>query len=137
MSKLYSLYKNLKEENKDIIYLFKSGIFYIALDDDAIFLSNKFNFKLTNLNDSIVKCGFPISSVEKYIKIFTYNNIDFKLIDSSSNTMYLPKDYKVDNDIQELLNLIISINPNNMSVSQVYDFINIIKEKSENIKSAF
>ena len=137
MSKLYSLYKNLKEENKDIIYLFKSGIFYIALDDDAIFLSNKFNFKLTNLNDSIVKCVFPISSVEKYIKIFTYNNIDFKLIDSSSNTMYLPKDYKVDNDIQELLNLIISINPNNMSVSQVYDFINIIKEKSENIKSAF
>ena len=137
MSKLYSLYKNLKEENKDIIYLFKSGIFYIALDDDAIFLSNKFNFKLTNLNDSIVKCGFPISSVEKYIKIFTYNNIDFKLIDSSSNTMYLPKDYKVDNDIQELLNLIILINPNDMSVSQVYDFINIIKEKSENIKNAF
>ena len=137
MSKLYSLYKNLKEEKKDTIYLFKGGIFYIALDDDAIFLSNKFNFKLTNLNDSIVKCGFPISSVEKYIKIFTYNNIDFKLIDSSSNTMYLPKDYKVDNDIQELLNLIILINPNDMSVSQVYDFINIIKEKSENIKNAF
>ena len=31
MSKLYPVYKNLKETNKDTIYLFKNGIFYIVL----------------------------------------------------------------------------------------------------------
>ena len=31
MSKLFLIYKKLKETNKDTIYLFKSGIFYIAL----------------------------------------------------------------------------------------------------------
>ena len=68
MSKLYLIYKKLKEINKTTIYLFKSGIFYIALSDDAIFLSSKFNLKLTNLNSTILKCWFPVSSIDKYIK---------------------------------------------------------------------
>ena len=42
MSKLYSIYKKLKESNKDTVYLFKSGIFYIAISDDANLLSSKF-----------------------------------------------------------------------------------------------
>ena len=69
MSRLYSIYESLKRKDNKTIYLFKSGVFYLALSDDAIYLSNKFNLKLTNLNDSIVKCGFPISSIDKYINV--------------------------------------------------------------------
>ena len=83
MSILYSLYERLKRKDNKTIYLFKSGIFYLALSDDALYLSNKFNFKLTNLNNSIVKCGFPTSSIDKYITKFTNNHINFKLIDST------------------------------------------------------
>ena len=54
MSKLYSVFKKLKESNKDTVYLFKSGFFYIAISDDDNLLSSKFNFKLTNLNNSFV-----------------------------------------------------------------------------------
>ena len=49
MSKLYEVYKKLKNDNPYTIYLFRSGIFYIALDADALLLSNKINLKLTNL----------------------------------------------------------------------------------------
>lgn len=59
MSKLYEKYKSLKSENNDKLYLFKSGIFYIFLDEDAKKMSNFLNLKLTNLNESICKCRFP------------------------------------------------------------------------------
>lgn len=133
MSKLYSLYENLKRKDNQTIYLFKSGIFYIALSDDAIYLSNKFGFKLTNLNNSIVKCGFPISSIEKYITIFTNNNINFKLIDSSTETVYSPKNYKINNIVQNLLDDILSIDTENLSVSEAYKFIEALKEKCKKI----
>lgn len=132
MSKLYSLYENLKKENNKTIYLFKSGIFYIALSDDAIYLSNKFNFKLTNLNNSIVKCGFPISSSEKYIKLFTYNNIDFKFVDSSTNTIYLPKDFQLDNNIKDIINDILTVDTNTLSIAEAYKFIDDLKNKLKN-----
>ena len=46
MSKLYEQYLKLKNENPKKLYLFKSGLFYIALEDDAVALSDK--FKLNN-----------------------------------------------------------------------------------------
>ena len=59
MSKLYNIYLEEKKKNRDILLLFKSGIFYIAIAEDAIKLSNLLHLKLTNLNDTIQKCGFP------------------------------------------------------------------------------
>ena len=35
MSTLYNRYLQLKQEKCDVYYLFKYGIFYIFLDDDA------------------------------------------------------------------------------------------------------
>ena len=35
-------YSNVQKQNPEIIYLFKSGIFFIALDNDAYSLSNIF-----------------------------------------------------------------------------------------------
>ena len=56
MSKLYNTYLALKKQDSQTIYLFKSGIFFIAIDDDARTLSNAFDFKLSNLNNDILKC---------------------------------------------------------------------------------
>lgn len=133
MSKLYSLYERLKRKDNKTIYLFKSGIFYLALSDDAIYLSNKFNFKLTNLNNSIVKCGFPISSIDKYIAKFTNNHINFKLVDSSINTIYSPKDYQLDCHVKKIIDSIISIDINALSVSEAYKFIEELKNESNKI----
>ena len=114
MSKLYLIYKKLKETNKDTIYLFKSGIFYIALSDDAIFLASKFNLKLTNLNSTILKCGFPVSSIDKYIRKFNLNNINFEIVDAEKNALYLPRDFTLNKKIENLLDLISSIDINSL-----------------------
>ena len=55
MSKLYVEYLKLKNKDINKVYLFKSGIFYIALEEDAKKLSELFDFKLTNLNESVIK----------------------------------------------------------------------------------
>lgn len=81
MSKLYNKYKILKKE-KNIIYLFKSGIFYLFLDEDATKMSKLLNLKCTRLNNDILKCGFPIDSLSKYINILKANKIEFKIIDN-------------------------------------------------------
>lgn len=75
MSKLYEKYKNLKSENATKLYLFKSGIFYIFLDEDAIKMSNLLNLKLTNLNETIVKCGFLFMFIYLKFWYFIYIHI--------------------------------------------------------------
>ncbi len=83
MSKLYSEYTKLKCSNKDKLYLFKNGIFYIALQDDAKKLSQIFDFKITNLNENVVKCGFPLKRLDHYINLLKQNEIDFEIIDNN------------------------------------------------------
>ena len=85
MSKLLKLYTNLKKENKEILYLFKSGIFYIALDDDALTLSELFNFKIIDLNEKSIKCGFPVNKISYYSHLLNLNNIKFKIIDPNAH----------------------------------------------------
>ena len=70
MSKLFNNYILLKSQDCNKFYLFKSGIFYIFLDADARSMSQQFGFKLSNLNNSVVKCGFPTNSLDKYIEKF-------------------------------------------------------------------
>lgn len=135
MSKLYSLYEELKKEDCKTIYFFKSGIFYIALASDAVYISNKFNLKLTKLNDTICKCGFPASSIDKYVKIFNNNNIDFKIIDTSINLQYLPAEFKINNEIISLLTEITSIDIESLSVSEAYTFIENMHKKAIQIRN--
>lgn len=99
MSRLYNDYLKLKDKNKDKYYVFKSGIFYILLADDAKYFSEVFSFKLTKLNDNVVKCGFPVKSKEKYFKLMKSLNIDYEIIDYSlSNISIINFIKKIDID---------------------------------------
>ena len=73
MSKLYEAYKYCKKNNKEenTLFLFKVGVFYLFIDKDAVIASNILKLKLTKLNDTILKCGFPIASLNKYYNYFT------------------------------------------------------------------
>lgn len=133
MSKLYNNYLELKKENNNYIYLFKSGIFYIALQEDAKIISQKFGLKLTNLSDTIIKCGFPSNSIDKYISLFTNNNIKFKIIDSKINTSFSPIQYKQNTKTKELLDLINTIDSDLLSIKEAYLFIEKIKDMAKEI----
>ena len=65
-SKLMQQYQNLKKQDATSIYLFRVGIFYNILNEEAKIASEKLGLKITDLGPNIFKCGFPISQVEKY-----------------------------------------------------------------------
>lgn len=127
MSKLYNTYIELKKQNSNFIYLFKNGIFFIALDEDAKALSNIFHFKLSNFTPQVIKCGFPCSSLEKYSTLFKIHNLNIKLIEA--NTTYTLTDYIQNEHISELLSSIKSIDINNLSVKEAYSFLEKIQQK--------
>lgn len=81
MSKLYDNYLKLKKESSSKYYLFKSGNFYIFIDEDAKKISEITTLKLTNLTNDILKCGFPKNTLDKYISIFKNLNINIEIID--------------------------------------------------------
>ena len=135
MSKLYNTYLELKKQDEEIIYLFKSGIFFIALDNDAYALSKIFNFKLTNLTDTVVKCGFPCSSFNKYSKLFILHHLKIKIIELDNKVVYQFKDYVLNIKITELLNDIKSIDINTLSIQEAYQFIENLKNKVNKINN--
>ena len=135
MSKLVNIYEELKKSNSENLYLFKSGIFYIFLSEDAQKISNLLGLKLTNLTPNIVKCGFPQNSLDKYLKLLQCTSYNIKIIDSVENLKYSIKDFSINKDIQLLLKSIDKINPSTLSISEAYDFIEKIKKEVSKITS--
>ena len=102
MSSIYNTYCNLKKDNSENLYLFKSGNFYIFLDEDAKKINKITTLKLINHSKNIVKCGFPCNSLEKYLDIFNNLNLNVQVIDNITNDSldnYLKyiKDLDIDN----------------------------------------
>ena len=136
MSKLYENYlflKNNDENSSNTLYLFKSGIFFIFLDNDAKIASRLFNLKLTCLTEKIIKCGFPINSLEKYKNLFNKTNYNVKIIDTSKHISYSIKNYAIEDNIHQLLSKISDINSDNLSIREAYLFIEEIKKSAQNI----
>ena len=124
MSKLLNIYNNLKEKDSNTLYLFKVGLFYNFLNNDAITISNLVHLKVTNLSPSIVKCGFPVNSLDKYLNLFNSLNLNIKIIDSDNyNTIYNVDDYKLNSNIKDLFNKILNVDIESLSIQEAYSFI--------------
>lgn len=131
MSKLYKKYISLKIENPNKIYLFKVGIFYIFLDDDARLMSSVLKLKLTKLNSVIYKCGFPVNSSEKYFNLLKKYNYDICIIDEYE--IYSTIDtYKSNQEIKKIALKIVSIDINALSISDAFELLSEL-QKSFNI----
>lgn len=89
MSRIYDKYLRLKSIDDNCMYLFKSGLFYIFLDDDAKRVSKLTLLKLTKYNNDIVKCGFPDNSIDKYLELF--NNLGLRVRVIKENSLELDK----------------------------------------------
>lgn len=133
MSKLYDTYISLKankQNTKDTLYLFKSGIFFICLDADAKKASEILKLKLTNLNENVVKCGFPINSLNKYSNLLKLSNYKFEIIDTSKKESFTVTNYFINDTINNLLLDISNIDTDNLSVKEAYEFIDALKQKA-------
>ena len=125
MSKLFKNYVSLKAQDCSKFYLFKSGIFYIFLDKDARTMSQEFGFKLSNLNSTVVKCGFPTNSLDKYIEKFKSAGYcvhivcddDYKSFSNSMDINFFVNNQMFSKTINSFLNLNIDM----LSISQAFD----------------
>ena len=125
MSKLYNKYLELKSKDNSLLYLFKSGMFYIFLHEDAKTVSEKLNLKLTNFNDTILKCGFPSNSLNKYCNILEQSNLNYEIIDGSvitSKTQYIESQ-----NIQNYLEQIKKIDINDLTPIKAFELISNLK----------
>ena len=104
--KIYEKYIQLKKIDNTKKYLFKSGNFYIFLDDDARKISNITTLKLTTFGNTI-KCGFPLSSKDKYLSILNNIGIEIVLVENKDMITEQINDIKLDSLSKEQLILII------------------------------
>lgn len=138
MSKLYDNFVNLKGSNKDKVYLFKSGIFFVALNEDATKLSEIFGFKITNLNNTVTKCGFPAKRIEYYSSLLDKMNIDFELIDSNSKKVENYSEYISNLNFNNIIDKLVKIDFDNITCKDAFDILydlNLESKKILNSKS--
>ena len=132
MSKLYSKYLSLKKEtNSSKIYLFKSGIFFLFIDEDAKMMSQLLQLKPTNLNPTVLKCGFPVNSLEKYMPLLEQTGKTIEIIDLEKNSSSSPKKFIIKKDVKDFINYLSSQDSNNFSIKEAYQFIDDVVIKSK------
>lgn len=127
MSKLQKQYEDLKKKDPNKIYIFKVGIFYNILNEDARIVSNKIGLKLTDLGPDIIKCGFPIAKLEKYTQLLNSKDLKFEII---SNQASSNQNISYDSIIKKIQN----IDLNNTTCKEAFDILYNIQQKLKNIQ---
>lgn len=133
MSKLYDKFLSLKNTNGEKLYLFKSGIFFIALNEDAKKLSDIFGFKITNLNDTVTKCGFPSKRIDYYSSLLNKMNVDFDIIDSSTTSAKSTKDYINSYNFDDIIDLLTNIDFDNITFKEAFETLYDLSNRTKKI----
>lgn len=127
MSKLQKQYEELKKKDSDKIYIFRVGIFYNILNEDARLVSKEIGLKLTDLSPEIIKCGFPVATLEKYTNLLTEHNIPFEIVpnqtSSNQNVSY-----------EHIIKKIQNIDLDNTTCKEAFDILYNIQQKLQNIQ---
>ena len=131
MSKLLKQYEQLKKEDASCIYLFRVGIFYNILNEDAKLINEKLGLKITDLGPSIFKCGFPVSQLDKYIILLNKMEIKYKVIDNLPNSNI--NEYMNNVEIKKILNKITEIDMNNTTFQQAFNILLDTQKKLKDI----
>lgn len=84
MSKIYDEYLKLKKIDDNKLYLFKSGKFYIFIAEDCDLINEYVVLKKVKFTNNILKCGFPVDSLNDYMKVFNNHKLNIEIVDSIS-----------------------------------------------------
>lgn len=133
MSKLYKRYLEFKKSDSSTFYLFKSGIFYIFLQEDAIKMSQLLHLKLTNLNETVIKCGFPVNNFNKYLEKIKSLEIPIAIIDSPVDSPMSSSNYLLNGNVKSLINDLAIVDSNSLSISEVYALIDNLSLRAKEI----
>ena len=132
MSKLINKLNEFKKQDASSIYIFRVGIFYNIFNEDAKIINEKLGLKLTQLSSEIIKCGFPISSLEKDTKKLDNLQLKYKIIDDLPQNTSIT-DYSNNIEIKKLLKKIIEIDMNNTTFQQSFNILLDLQNKLKKI----
>ena len=95
----YELFNKIIEDNENKICIFEIGAFYVVIDEQAMYLSELLGLKKVCFAPGICKVGFPLNSLEKYMKKLQDLSISFVVlsacnIDATADYTYKLKGYK-------------------------------------------
>lgn len=140
MSKIVNKYNELKNIDKDKLYLFESGIFYIFVNEDAEIINQELDLKITQ-QGNYFKCGFPIKGKEKYFKLLEDKNINYEIIVLEKDVNKVRNDKSVLVKNSELSNnnfiereIIRKLKSINVEYYTPIEALNFLKELKELIK---
>ena len=138
MSKLYYRYQKLRNSDNhtpNTLYLFKTGLFFIFIDEDAKIASKLLNLKLSNLNETIVKCGFPCNSLQKYLTLLKSTPYNIEMVSYDvQEALINSNNYLSNKQLEIMADEILKLKIDDLSVSQAYDFLYKIQDKLRTIK---
>lgn len=60
--------KLLRDSSKGKIVFVNAGVFYIAIEEDAVLLNSKLQLKCSCFQKNTCKVGVPIETIDKYLK---------------------------------------------------------------------
>lgn len=135
MSKLYKTYMLLKLQNSQKYYLFKCGIFYIFIDNDAEIMSKVLNLKLTALNSLVNKCGFPVNSACKYFNILKRTEYEVEIINSDTCASTNLNRHITEKKYETIINDFVKLNIDNLSISQAFEYLHKFQDKFKEIEN--
>ncbi len=95
-------------------------MFYIFIDDDAKRIIKYVPLKITNLNKEVVKCGFPVRSIDKYMEIFNNIGLDIEIVDVIKN---------ISNVEEEIIKKIKKIDVDKITLAKALAILYTFKEK--------
>lgn len=135
MSKLYKNYVSLKVQDCSKYYLFKCGLFFIFLDEDARTMSSVLGLRLTNLTPTIQKCGFPCNSLEKYLHLLENTNYDIHIVSDADICGSIPVlTYLINTELESALKSFSQTNIDSLSISQAFDLLYELQNKIKKVE---
>ena len=100
-------------------------------------MSKLLNLKLVNLNQEILKCGFPVKTSEKYLNLIKLNNYEVDIIDSKSDIYCNSNDYIFNDMSKKFIKDISNIDYYNLSVSEAFELIKDITTRAKELEKYF
>lgn len=71
----------VKEKNEGKICIFRQGVFYVVIGDDACILTERVGLKKICYCKGVCKVGIPINTINRYMQVFKRLKLNFCVFD--------------------------------------------------------
>ena len=106
-----------------------STTIYFGLEEDAENLSKLFGFKITPLNDSVKKAGFPAKKLEFYTRLLSNCSVDFEIVDTIQGKVKNVSDYLKEESLKNTFNSIKQLDMNKVTFQEAFFILKDLNEK--------